>query len=157
MNFIQKYHFLNNSFDKKKTKSKAMVCFPVMISMNLKTHTNTTRKHLLIEEIKLGVVILQLVVRYSNLQFCVWIMTTHFGICLGNFFLVGCNFKSRDYFQHFFQCKVVISQKKEKCFQITTTTKRNCSLSRKKKLLVKLLLSIAFASHDSLTTATPPF
>ena len=84
-------------------------------------------------------------------------MTTHFGICLGNFFLVGCNFKSRDYFQHFFQCKVVISQKKEKCFQITTTTKRNCSLSRKKKLLVKLLLSIAFASHDSLTTATPPF
>ena len=40
------------------------------------------------------------------------------------FFLVGCNFKSRDYFQHFFQLKVVISQrKKEKCFQITTTTK----------------------------------
>ena len=50
MNFIQKYHFLNNSFDKKKTKSKAMVCFPVMISMNLKTHTNTTRKHLSIEK-----------------------------------------------------------------------------------------------------------
>ena len=27
-----------------------MVCFPVMISMNLKTHTNTTRKHLSIEK-----------------------------------------------------------------------------------------------------------
>jgi len=104
-----------------------------MISMNLKTHTNTTRKHLLLKK-KMGVVILhlQLVVRYSNLQFCVWKKTTHFGICLGNLFLVGCNFKSRDYFQHFFQFKVVISQKKEKCFQITTTTKRNCSLSRKK-------------------------
>ena len=108
---------------KKKTKSKAMVCFPVMISMNLKTHTNTTRKHLSIEK-KMGVVILQLVVRYSILKLCLWNMITNFGICLGNSFLVGCNFKSRDYFQHFFQLKVVISQrKKEKCFQITTTTK----------------------------------
>ena len=85
-------------------------------------------------------------------------MITNFGICLGNSFLVGCNFKSRDYFQHFFQLKVVISQrKKEKCFQITTTTKEIVHFHEKKILLVKLLLSIAFASHDSLTTATPPF
>jgi hypothetical protein len=46
--------------------------------------------------------------------------------------------------------------KKEKCFQITTTTKEIVHF-HEKKLLVKLLLSIAFASHDSLTTATPPF
>ena len=133
-----------------------MVCFPVMISMNLKTHTNTTRKHLSIEK-KMGVVILQLVVRYSILKLCLWNMITNFGICLGNSFLVGCNFKSREYFQHFCQRKVLISQRKKRNVFKSKQQQKKLFTFTKKILLVKLLLSIAFASHDSLTTATPPF
>jgi len=158
MNFIQKYHFLNNSFDKKKNKIEGhglLSCDDLHEPQN--THKHNKKTFINWRKKKLGVVILQLVVRYSNLQFCLRKMITHFGICLGNFFLVGCNFKSRDYFQHFCQLKVVISQKKREMFSNHNNNKRNCSLSRKKKLLVKLLLSIAFASHDSLTTATPPF
>ena len=48
------------------------------------------------------------------------------------FFLVGCNFKSRDYFQHFFQRKVVISHRKKREMFSNHNNKRNCSLSRKK-------------------------
>ena len=65
-----------------------MVCFPVMISMNLKTHTNTTRKHLLIEEKKIGGgdfttggEIFKLAILRVNYDYSFWNMSWKFFSC----------------------------------------------------------------------------